>query len=114
MKSRAFSRPAPHQATAAAVALVAVLVCRPAVAECKDDLAASQKSLAATRAGVEQVATAPEAQKCPAWRKHYAAMIEVRAVFARCDAGARRAEHAAQLEASIADFKRQVPRNCKP
>jgi hypothetical protein len=114
MKSRAFSRLAPHRATTAAVALVAVLACGPALAECKDELVASQKNLMATRAGIEQVAAAPEAQKCPAWRKHYAAMIKVRDVFARCDSGARRAEHAAQLEASIADFKRQVPRNCKP
>lgn len=114
MKSRAFSRPAPHRATAAAVALVTALACGPALAECKDELVASQKSLVATRAGVEQVATAPQAQKCSAWRKHYAAMIKVRDVFARCDSGPRRAEHAAQLEASIADFKRQVPRDCMP
>ena len=93
--------------TAAVVALCASA----AWADCKEDLVATQQGLQATKTAVEKAAT--EAEKCPAYRKHYAAMIKIRDVFARCDKGARKAENAAQLNTSIEGFKKEAPKGCK-
>ena len=97
-----------------AMALAAVLCSAPALADCKTDLVASQQELKATAAGVEQVAAAPEAGRCPAYRKRYAAMIKFREVLARCDTGKQRAEHVAQLDTSIEGLRTQMPGGCKP
>ena len=99
---------------AAAVVGLMVLSLGPASADCKDELVASQQNLQATRAGVARAAAMPEPQRCPAYREHYAAMVKARAVFARCDTGAKRREHAAQLNTSIDGFRKQMPRGCKP
>jgi hypothetical protein len=41
-------------------------------------------------------------------------MAKVREVFARCDTGAKKAERAAQLKASIDDFRAKMARGCRP
>jgi hypothetical protein len=85
-----------------------------AAADCKADLVASQKALKATGAGIEQVSLGPEAGRCDAYRKHYAAMVKFREVLTRCDTGAQSAAHVAQLNASIDDLRKKMPAGCKP
>src|SRR5437868_6344656 len=65
------------------------------------------------RAGIEGAAKNPETQRCPAFRKHYGALIRVRDVLARCDTGTKKGERAIQLNASIDDFRKQMPRGCE-
>jgi hypothetical protein len=93
--------------------LTAPLAVSPAAADCKADLVASQKALKATGAVVEKVAGGAEAAKCDAHRKHYAAMLKFREVLGRCDTGANRDAHMAQLTASIEEFKKNLPKGCK-
>jgi hypothetical protein len=83
-----------------------------AAAECRDDLVASQDSLRTTRAGVDQAAEGPG--KCPAHRKHYAAMIRFRDVLARCDTSKERAGRVVGLNASIDEFRKAMPAGCRP
>jgi len=91
----------------------APLAVSPAAADCKADLVASQRALKATGAAVEKVAGGTEAAKCDAHRKHYAAMLKFRDVLGRCDTGASRDAHMAQLTTSIEDFKKKLPKGCK-
>ena len=86
----------------------------PAAADCLSELTASQQGLERTRAGVDAANAGPDAQKCAAHRRHYAAMVKVRDVFARCDTGAKKAERAVQLKASIDDFRAKMPPGCRP
>jgi hypothetical protein len=86
----------------------------PAFADCKSDLVATQKGLQATRVGVEEVAKAPDAGKCPAHRKHYAAMVKFRDLLGRCDSGATKADNLTKLNASIEDFRKKMPAGCNP
>jgi hypothetical protein len=86
----------------------------PAAADCAGELTASQQSLARTRAAVAAAATGSDAQKCAAQRRHYAALVKVREVFSRCDTGAQKGSNAAQLTATIDDFKAKMPRGCRP
>jgi hypothetical protein len=98
---------------AAAVPLLALFLA-PAAAACREDLLASQQKLATTRAGIQKVAAASDAQKCPAYRRHYGAMLEVRKVFAQCDTGAQGPEQIAQLDGLIEAFRKRLPSGCKP
>jgi hypothetical protein len=86
----------------------------PAAADCASELTASQQSLERTRAEVAATATGSDAQKCAAQRRHYAALIKVREVFSRCDKGAQKGSNAAQLTATIDEFKAKMPRGCRP
>ena len=86
----------------------------PAAADCASELTASQQNLERTRAGVAAVAASPEAQKCAAQRRYYAALVKVREVFSRCDTGAKKGTNATQLTAAIDDFKAKMPRGCRP
>jgi hypothetical protein len=85
-----------------------------ASAACRDDLLASQQRLAATRAGIQMVAARAQGEQCPAYRRHYIAMVAVRTVFAQCDLGARGAEQVAQLDSLIEAFRKRMPPGCKP
>jgi len=86
----------------------------PAAADCASELTTSQQGLERTRAAVAASAAGPEAQKCAAQRRHYAALVKVREVFSRCDTGAKKGNNAAQLTATIDDFKAKMPRGCRP
>jgi hypothetical protein len=86
----------------------------PAAADCASELTASQQSLDRTRAGVAATAGSPEAQKCAAQRRYYAALVKVREVFSRCDTGAKKGTNATQLTATIDDFKAKMPPGCRP
>jgi hypothetical protein len=99
-------------ATAALAAVLAGVV--PAAADCKADLTGSQQSLERTRAGVTAAAASPDAQKCAAQRRYYAALVKVREVMSRCDPGSKKAERAAQLQVAVDDFKAKMPPGCRP
>ena len=96
------------------VAAMLILAARPAAADCASELTASQQSLEGTRAAVAATAAGSDAQKCAAQRRHYAAMVKVREVFSRCDTSAKKGSNAAQLIATINDFKAKMPRGCRP
>ena len=108
MRSAGYSR----QVVFAAALLI--LAASPAAADCAGELAASQQSLERTRATIAASAAASDAQKCAAQRRHYAALVKVREVFSRCDKGGNKAGNAAQLTATIDDFKAKMPRGCRP
>lgn len=99
---------------AAALALLVGFSPAPVWADCKQDLVSAQQALQATKSAVDLADKGPDAQKCPAYRRHYAALAKVREVFGRCDTGTKKAEHAAQLNGSIEDFRKQAPRGCRP
>jgi hypothetical protein len=99
--------------TVGALALVFAGVI-PAAADCASELTASQQSLERTRAGVAAAAASPEAQKCAAQRRLYAALVKVREVFTRCDTGAQKEKNFAQLTAAIDAFKGKMPPGCRP
>ncbi len=101
-------------ATAFGLAAVVAMLGGPALADCKSDLVATQKGLQTTRAGVDQAATGPDAGKCPAHRKHHAAMVKFRDLLGRCDSGASKQQNLTQLDASIEDFRKKMPAGCKP
>lgn len=86
----------------------------PAAADCAGELTASQQSLERARAAVAATDAGTDAQKCAAQRRYYAALIKVREVFSRCDTGAKKESNAAQLTATIDDFKAKMPRGCRP
>ena len=109
MRSAAYRR---HTLLAAAMLILAGA--SPAAADCASELTASQQSLARTRAALAANAAGSDAQKCAAQRRHYAALIKVREVFSRCDTGAQKGSNAAQLTATIDDFKAKMPRGCRP
>src|SRR5436309_15452519 len=92
---------------AAPAALLALLAAVPAAADCKADLSSTQQSLERTRTALQQAASGPETQKCAAFRGHHTMMVRARGVFARCDTGPQKAEHAAALGNSIAAFRKQ-------
>jgi hypothetical protein len=91
-----------------------ILAASPAVADCASELTASQQSLELTRAMVAATATSSDGQKCAAQRRHYGALVKVREVFSRCDKGSQKGSNAAQLTATINDFKAKMPRGCRP
>jgi uncharacterized protein (DUF2147 family) len=57
---------------------------------------------------------ASQAEKCPAFRKHYAAMAKFHQLLDRCDTGSNRLENLTKLSASMDDFRRKMPRGCNP
>ena len=83
-------------------------------AECAKDSSATRQLLAGGRTAIQATAQSPEPVKCQALRRYYSAMIVAREVFARCDMGELRAQHAAQLESSINRFKTTMPADCTP
>ena|SRR5215475_4092856 len=97
-----------------AAALLLIATASPAAADCASELTASQQSLERTRAAIAATAAGSDAQKCAAQRRHYAAMVKVREVFSRCDTSAKKGSNAAQLTATIDDFKAKMPRGCRP
>ena len=97
-----------------AAAMLIIAGASPAAADCASELTASQQSLERTRAAVAATATGSDAQKCAAQRRHYATLVKVREVFSRCDTGAQKGTNAAQLTATIDDFKVKMPRGCRP
>jgi hypothetical protein len=107
-------RSANYRRPALAAALLILAGANSAAADCAGDLTASQQSLERTRAAVAANAAGSDAQKCAAQRRHYAALIKVREVFSRCDTGAKKGSNAAQLTATIDDFKAKMPRGCRP
>jgi uncharacterized protein (DUF2141 family) len=107
-------RSANYRRPALAAALLILAGARTAAADCASDLTASQQNLERTRAAIAATAAGSDAQKCAAQRRHYAALIKVREVFSRCDTGAKKGSNAAQLTATIDDFKAKMPRGCRP
>jgi hypothetical protein len=99
---------------ALAAAMLILPNASPAAADCASDLKASQQSLERTRAAVAATAGGSDAQKCAAQRRYYTALVKVREVFSRCDTGTNKGANAAQLTATIDDFKAQMPRGCRP
>lgn len=107
-------RPARYLRLALPAATLILAGANSAAADCASELAASQKSLERTRAAVAATAGGSDAQKCAAQRRHYTALIKVRQVFTRCDTGTNKATNAAQLTATIDDFKVKMARGCRP
>ena len=103
-----------HAALMAGVLAAILAGVLPAAADCASDLTASQQNLEQTRAGVAAAAASPDAQKCAAQRRYYAALVKVREVFSRCDTGAKKGDNAAQLKVAIDGFKAKMPRGCRP
>ncbi len=94
---------------AAAIAIIA-LTTSPAVAACHDDLVTVSQTVERTRAELKDAAAAA---KCAAYRRHIAALTQVRDVFARCDKGADKGKNAAQVRSTIADVTKQMQQSCK-
>lgn len=81
-----------------------------ASAACREDLAATAENVQRTRTDLQGAAPAA---KCAAFRKHVAALGQVKTVFARCDMGQNKAKNAGQVTASIAEVTRQMRETCK-
>jgi S1-C subfamily serine protease len=83
-----------------------------AAAGCLKEFTAAKQLLQATHGGVVASASATPAARCQALQRHYTAMTAARDLFARCDTGDQRVQHAAQLDASMAQFKKNMPAGC--
>ena len=87
--------------------------CGSASAACREDLIKADQNFNRTRSVLQDAASAAPPVKCAAYRKHVASLTEVRNVFARCDAGADKAKNAAQTNAALAEFTKQMRESCK-
>jgi len=103
-----------RRSLAVGLAAAPIVLSAAAAAECRDELVASQSSLKTTRAGVDQTAGGPVGDRCPAQRRHYAALIKFRDVLARCDTSKERPGRVAGLDASIDVFRKAMPAGCRP
>ena len=83
-----------------------------AVADCRDDLVKADQEFAKTRSALQSAAEAAAPVKCAAYRRHIASLTQVRNVFARCDTSAGKAKNAAQTNATIASFNKQMRETC--
>ena len=95
------------------IAGVLFAACGSAAAACRDDLVKADQNFNRTRTELQGAANATPPMKCAAYRRHIASLNEVRTVFARCDAGADKAKNAAQTNAALAEFTRQMRASCK-
>jgi len=95
---------------AAAVAILALTVVSPARADCRADLVTVSQTVERTRAELKDAAAGA---KCAAYRRHIAALTQVRDVFIRCDTGAEKAKNAAQVRSTVADVTKQMQQSCK-
>ena len=90
-----------------------VFACASASAACRDDLIKADQNFNRTRSELQGAASAAPAAKCAAYRRHVASLAEVRKVFARCDTGGDRAKNAAQTNAALSEFTKQMRASCK-
>ena len=93
--------------------LLLAAACASASAACRDDLIKADQNFNSTRSALQTAAGAAPPAKCAAYRKHVASLTQVRNVFARCDTGANKAQNAAQTNAAIAEFTKQMRESCK-
>ena len=100
------------RASLIAAALLAA-ACASAAAACRDDLIKADQNFNSTRSALQGAAGAARPAKCAAYRKHVASLTQVRNVFARCDTGANKAQNAAQTNAALAEFTKQMRESCK-
>ena len=100
----------------AALSLAALLAAAGSAAAetgaCRDDLIRADQNIHRSRANLQQASTGTPAVKCTAFRQHVAALNGVKAVITRCDTGPNKAANAAQTNAAIAEFARQVRETC--
>ena len=87
--------------------------CGSASAACRDDLIKADQNFNRTRSALQGAAGAAPPVKCAAYRKHVASLTEVRNVFARCDTGTDKAKNAAQTNAALTEFTKQMRESCK-
>ena len=87
--------------------------CGSASAACRDDLIKADQNFAQTRSELQSAASAAPAARCAAYRKHVASLTQVRNVFARCDTSGDKAKNAAQTNAALAEFNKQMRESCK-
>jgi hypothetical protein len=93
--------------------LLFAVACGNASAACRDELIKADQNFHRTRSELQGAASAAPAAKCAAYRRHVASLTEVRNVFARCDTSGDKAKNAAQTNAAIAEFTRQMRDSCK-
>ena len=101
-----------RRASLIAAALLAA-ACASASAACREDLIKADQNFNSTRSALQGAAGAAPPVKCAAFRKHVASLTEVRNVFARCDSGANKAQNAAQTNAALAEFTKQMRESCR-
>ena len=99
-------------ALAAAAFAAIALAPAPAGADCRDDLAAVDRSFKDTLARLEKVKNGKPAQKCPVYRRHVEVMARARGVFQRCNSGLTQRENVGQMNDSIEDFQELIRRTC--
>jgi hypothetical protein len=97
---------------AALVASLLLLGVVPAAADCRADLATTDKSFEATLQRLESVAKGTQAQKCAAYRSHVQVMIKGRDVFMRCMTGYAQRENVGQMNDSLEEFHELIKRKC--
>ena len=102
-----------HAVRCSVVALVLFTGAGAALAQtCRDDLIKADQNFNRTRSDLQKAASAAPNVKCAAYRRHIASLTTVRNVFARCDTGSNKAQNAAQTNAALADFTRQMRETC--
>lgn len=79
---------------------------------CRDDLIKADQDFNRTRSDLQKAASAAPTLKCAAYRRHVASLTAVRNVFGRCDTGSNKAQNAAQTNAALVEFTRQMRETC--
>jgi hypothetical protein len=93
--------------------LIPMCVASVAMADCREDHAASDQNVRRTRAGIEKLADGTDAAKCAAYRRYIAALIAQRGVIERCDTGPNRAQNVGAIDTAIADYNKRIEGICK-
>ncbi len=101
-----------HICRAALAAGFLVLGLASAAADCRADLAATDKSFEETLKRLESVAKGTQAEKCAAYRSHVEVMTKGRDVFMRCMTGYSQRENVGQMNDSLEDFDTLIKARC--
>ena len=97
----------------ALAALVFLLAVVPARADCRNDLAAVDRSFKETLERLDKVKNGTPAAKCPVYRRHVDVMVRARGVLQRCNSGTTQRENVGQMNDSIEDFQELIRRTCR-
>ena len=81
--------------------------------QCRRDLTTTELSFSTTLRDLDRNKKGSLARRCAAYRRHVEVMRKASSVFRRCSTGREREENVGQMDASIADFRYIIARNCR-
>jgi hypothetical protein len=81
--------------------------------ECQRDLLVADSDMRASQAKLASMATAPQKDLCPVWRKHVDLAKNASSIYRRCLTGTDQRVKTADMNATAADFEQALASACK-